>query len=242
MQMPKVPRYCVLQALADCVTRALFETLSNFTALLLKLHEISCSSTAADGTDGPQPLPFHWLRMAIHAPPAKSTSQNATRSRPAVSARTLHRAQKRPSQQGPVIAVSLAEPFYLAKLMCYRAGGEDVAYTKSIHPILRTNNKCISLPCSRIVVPTLHLRRYLVQDLCCSVWVSTCHIDQRQISFKLHTGLRCADLVKARPIDFDNYPCSTVVLYPDANALRLQVPGGRAGSTVVSKDQGASHV
>ena len=83
-------------------------------------------------------------------------------------------------------------------------------------------------------------------SLCCSIWISICHHQTDQTSPDLVQAAyivhRYADLIKVWPMDPASYPCCNSHLAPRHNALWLLVPGGRAGLTVVSKDQGASHV
>lgn len=168
-------RWCTLQALVLGVTRALSETLSNFHGLVLELHEISCPGTTADGANGlSASIPIG--RGLVSLPPLpKSTSQNAT---------DLDRRFCTPSPS------CTRRPFTAWGRYCrgFRGNARRVAsprvttlavkraaITTSTRPILRTRSKCISVPCNRIVVPTLQLQRCLVQGLCCNTWPSTCH-------------------------------------------------------------------
>jgi hypothetical protein len=111
------------------------------------------------------------------------TSQKAPHRTPQdldpVSASFLHRAQKTPSTAGfryysgfGGVARNLGG--HCATMLAVKALS---ARTASIRSCVLINNKCISLPCSRIVVPTLLLQRHVVQDLFAAHLgqVSTCH-------------------------------------------------------------------
>ena len=165
----KLSRCYTSRALINHVTQTLSETLS-ILMFLLKVHEISCPGTTADGTDGPPSwthAALHWPRRAFHAPPAKKHLTERHKISTTVSASLLHRAQKTPFTAGiryysgfDGVARNLGG--CCATMLAVKALSTRTA---SIQSCVLINDKCISLPCSRIVVPTPLLRRHLVQDL-----------------------------------------------------------------------------
>lgn len=198
---------------------------------LLELHEISCPGTTVDGTNEPLSWLFVTFLLAEGVFPCPTTQKAPHRTPqdldrryckpPPSCTKTPFTAGRRHYNSFGGVARNLAS--YCATTLAVKT-----IHSNNIHPILRANIKCISLPCSRVVMPTLLLRRYLLQDLFAAASGSApviVRLTRRQISPKscMH---RYADLVKVWPIDLRRTPASTAFLCLDTSALWLQAPGG----------------
>ena len=186
---------------------------------VLELHEISCPGTTVDGTNEPLSWLFVTFLLAGGVFPCP-TAQKALHRTP----QDLDRRYCKPPPSCTKTPFTAGRRYYngsggvahnLASY-CATMPAVKTIHTNNIHPFLRANSKCISLPCSRVVVPTLLPRRYLLQDLFAAASGSApviVRLTRRQISPKscMH---RYADLVKVWPIDPSAHPCFSCFLVP----------------------------